>query len=161
MGLMSFGGEERWLPPQRGVAAMNTVLRKVYDLETSTLAPDYLEAAKKLLSLQRRRCLVVLITNLRDEDAPEIVPALRMLKRQNLVLLASLQEAILRETAERPLDSFEDALLVGSAHHYLAARQRAWEEVNAQGCLTLDTIPQELPLRVVNRYLDLKRSGRL
>ncbi len=161
VGLMTFGGQDRWLSTQRGPAAMNTVLRSVYDLTTSTSAPDYLEASRKLLGRERRRCLVVLITNLRDEDAPEIVPALQLLRRRNLVLLASLREAVLEETAQRPLDTFNDALLVAATHHYTAARQRAWEQVGAQGCITLDTVPQELPLRIVHRYLDLKRSGRL
>ena len=102
VGLLTFSGDsERWLPPQKGGGAMNAVLRSVYDLHTTLEPPDYLEAATRLLARQRRRCLAVLLTNLRDEDTGELLPAMRLLGNRNLALVASLRELATREVLER------------------------------------------------------------
>jgi hypothetical protein len=77
------------------------------------------------------------------------------------VLLASLRETILDDTLAQEPESFPDALLTASIHHYLAAREAARERLRAQGVLDLDVVPAELPVALLNRYLEIKRSGAL
>jgi len=112
-------------------------------------------------SRQRRRSLVVLMTNLRDEDASELLPALSLLGRRHLVLLASLREAVLREILAEPPVTFRAALRATAAHRYLEARRKTHETIRGSGVLTLDVEPEGLAIQVVNRYLDVKRSGLL
>lgn len=161
VGFQTFSGPERWLPPVKGPAGLQSILRLVYDLETTRSPSDYLEAATRLMIHQKRRALVVLISNLRDEDSDEIVPALRLLRTRNLVLLASLRESILQEKLEQPPRDLKDALRTASIHRYLAARRKVLEELQVGGILTVDTEPERLPYQVVNRYLEVKRSGKL
>jgi uncharacterized protein (DUF58 family) len=161
VGLMTLGGPERWLPPQKGPAAMGTVLHAVYDLETQTRAADYVTAATRLMMRQRRRALVVLISNTRDEDADEIASAVRLMRRRHLVLLASLRETALDDVLEEPLRDFSDALRIAAVHHYLAARREAGRALEGRGVSALDVIPENLPISIVNRYLDIKRTGLL
>ena len=71
VGLVTFGGHERWLPPQRGRRAMQRILDTVYDLETTTAPSDYAEACHRLATRQPRRALAVLL-------AQVSVPALRL-----------------------------------------------------------------------------------
>jgi uncharacterized protein (DUF58 family) len=75
VGLLTFSGRERWLEPSKGATGMRLLLDAVHDLETSLEASDYEAAALSLLRRQRRRCLVVLMTNLRDEESDELLPA--------------------------------------------------------------------------------------
>lgn len=161
VGLLTFSGERRFLPPVKGASGLPAVLRAVYDLESTTAPSDYLEAATELMQRQRRRALVVLLTNLRDEDSAEILPALRLLRTRHLVLLASLREQVLGEVLERAPQNLQDALRTGAIHRYLAIRQSALEKIQGSGALTLDVEPDLLASRVVNRYLDVKRSGQL
>lgn len=161
VGLMTLAGADRWLPPQKGQLGMSSILRSVYDLQTSLEPPDYQQAALRLTARQKRRALVVLMTNLRDEDARELLPALSVLGRRNLVLLASLRETVLREVLAEPPASFRDALATTAAHRYLEARQKTHEAIRGRGVLTLDVEPDRLAIQVVNRYLDVKRSGLL
>jgi len=161
IGFQTFSGPERWLPPVKGPAGLQSILRLVYDLETTQSPSDYLEAATRLMIHQKRRALVVLISNLRDEDSDEIVPALRLLRTRNLVLLASLRESILREKLEQPPRDLKDALRTASIHRYLAARRKVLDEIQVGGILTVDVEPELLPAQVVNRYLEVKRSGKL
>jgi uncharacterized protein (DUF58 family) len=161
VGLLTFSGERRYLPPVKGPAGLPAVLRTVYDLETTIEPSDFLEAATELMQRQRRRALVVLLTNLRDEDSEEILPALRLLRTRHLVLLASLREKALGEVLAREPRDLREALRIGGIHRYLAARQSVLDKLQAGGILTVDIEPDQLASKVVNRYLDVKRSGML
>lgn len=161
VGVGAFGGEERWLPPMRGIAAPQQVLEVIHDLQTSTEAPDFPAAAARLMQRQRRRALVVLVTNLRDEDEEELLPAIKTLRRRHLVLVASTRERALLRLRDQGVKDFETALEVGAAHHYLEARRKAHEVVRGAGAFVLDVEPQEMPLALAARYLEIKRAGQL
>ena len=161
VGLMAVGSEERWLPPQRGGLAMKTVLNTVYDLETDLQAADYATAATHVMSRQRRRSLVVLISNLRDEDADEISAAVRLLRRRHLVMVASLREAVLDELLEKEFTRFREALRYGALHHYLEARRFGEQHARSVGAAAIDVTPSQLPMALVHQYLAIKRAGAL
>ena len=72
-------------------------------------------AAQQLLRKQRRRALVIVITNFRDEDASELGHALRLLRSRHLVLVASLRERIVGELMMQPLVTSESAVEIASA----------------------------------------------
>lgn len=160
VGMMTFSGDQdRWVPPIKGAGNMTTLLNRVYDLQTSAQPSDFAEAAKKLLVRQRRRCLVVLLTNLRDDDAQDLPRALGPLRSKHLVLLASLREPALNRALVEPIQHLQDATRVGAVAGYLEERQRVYDSLRGRGILTLDCEPGELPVALVNKYLEIKRSG--
>ena len=159
VGLATFAGPERWVPPLKGRNAMSAIMQAVYDLPVTQEPPDYLEAATRLATRLRRRSLVVILSNLRDEDTDELLPAVRMLRRRHLVLVASLREKVLRRALEKPPETLGESLLVSSIFLYEEARRKAHERVAKSGVMTLDTEPDQLPVALVNRYLEIKRSG--
>jgi len=161
VGLMTFSGDGRWLAPRKGAAAVNLVLNTVYDLQPSLQAPDYSNAATEFIVRQRKRALVVLVTNVRDEDTDDLMPALHLLRKRHLVLLASLKEGIVDEALAAPVSGFDDALEHAAAQEYLSYRHETHRALEHQGVLTLDVRPDQLPVGLVNRYLQIKASGML
>ena len=161
VGMLTMGGRQRYLEPRKSVAAVHAMLNQVYDLEPTLAVPDYHAAAVEVLRHMRRRTLVILLTNLRDEDDDSLLPALRLLRTQHLVVLASLREAILGRALSARVDSFERAVTHAAAAEYLALRERVFRRIAAAGVMTLDVEPERLPIALVNRYLELKREGRL
>lgn len=161
VGVMTFSGERRWLPPAKGRRALSEILHRVYDLETTPAPSDYLEAVTELMVRQRRRALVVLLSNLRDEDSHELRSALELLRTRHLVVLASLRESALRDRLEQTPRDLTEALSVASVHRYLEARRHAFEALQVRGVLSIDVEPDLLPARIVDRYLEVKRSGLL
>jgi uncharacterized protein (DUF58 family) len=161
VGLLTFGSRERFLAPVKGRLAMRAILNAVFDLESSTAAPDYTQAAESLTRLHHRRALVLAITNLRDEDEGDLIPAMTLLQRRHLVVLASLREQILDETLAGEVQNLDDALLVSATHQYLSERRRLHQRLTGRGLQWLDTSPRELPIRLVNRYLEIKSGGAL
>jgi uncharacterized protein (DUF58 family) len=159
VGLMTYGGVDRRLPPRKGASYLNTMLNAVFDLETTTAASDAGVAVEEALKTLRRRTLVVLVTNLRDEEDEDLIGALRIAARRHLVLLASLREAIMDETLQtRPLD-FSRALRLAATHELLRARGEAHERLERTGLSALDVQPRELAASLVSRYLMIKASG--
>lgn len=161
VGMLTMGGVQRYSEPRKSVAAVNAILERAYDIEPTLAVPDYEQAAREVMTRVRRRTLVILLTNLRDEDDGTLLPALNLLKTRHLVVLASLREAILGRALAARVDSFDRAVTHAAAAEYLAERERVFRRIDAAGVLTLDIEPERLPIALVNRYLELKRGGRL
>ena len=161
VGMLTMGGVQRYCEPRKSVAAVHAILNRAYDIEPTLAVPDYQQAARDVMREQRRRALVIMLTNLRDEDDDSLLPALKLLRTRHLVVLASLREAILTRALTARVDSFDRAVTHAAAAEYLAARERAFRRIETAGAITLDVEPQRLPIALVNRYLGLKREGRL
>jgi len=164
VGAMTFGTapqDARLFAPRKGQASLNALVASLYDIEPRATHSDYLVAATELIRAHRKRALVVVLTNFRDEDMPELEPALRLLRTRHLVLLASLRERVLREIAEQPLRSDVQAVEVAGAHLFAQARSDAFARLAARDALLVDVEPARLPAELVNRYRAVKRAGLL
>lgn len=161
VGVMSFGGTQRWLPPVKGAHSMAILLNHLFDYKTTPEPSDFAEAVKRLQTRQRRRALVVVLTNLRGEDASELVPALRMLSSRHLVVLASLRERSIEEARVNPVGAFHEALRFAAAERYDGERAEVLATLQGFGVMTLDVPAQDFPIALANRYLDIKAAGRL
>jgi uncharacterized protein (DUF58 family) len=161
VGVCAFGGVEKWLPPVKGPHAMNALLQHLYDYETTPHPSDFTEAAGLILSRQRKRALVILLTNLRGEDAEDVLAAVQTLRQRHLVILATLRERSAEELRIKPVESFDDALRFTAGQLYLEERRALVERVRAAGAVVVDTVAGELPVALANAYLQVKQSGRL
>jgi len=161
VGMMTMAGVNRYSEPRKSVAAVNAILNQVYDIEPTLSVPDYNLAARDVMRQLRRRSLVIVLTNLRDEDDETLLPALKLLRTRHLVVLASLREAIISRALSARVDSFDRAVTHAAAAEYLAARERTFRRIGASGAVCLDVEPERLAISLVNRYLELKREGRL
>ncbi len=161
VGFITFGGQQRYFAPQKGQQTVTRILNKVYDLEATTHTADYTAVARELLSRQRKRSLVVVLTNMRDEDQDELNLMLSLLRSRHLVLIANLRETILDQVNTAPVQNFEQALRYAATNDYQSRRRQAHTLITRMGALALDVTAEQLPISLVNRYLDIKRSGKL
>jgi uncharacterized protein (DUF58 family) len=161
VGLLAAGDSPRFLPPRRGPGTVDALVNAVYDLEPRAVATDYLEAATLLELRQSRRCLVLLVTNARDEDVDDLIAAVRQLRRRHLVCVASLREQVIDRVLEAPVHGVEDALRLAAMNQYAEHRAQAHGALRAQGCDVLDVTCTELPAALVEHYLAIKQAARL
>lgn len=161
VGLQSFGGINRWLLPQKGTYFINQMLNQVYDIHPTLSASDYVEAATELNKRIRKRSLVVLVTNCRDDDWSELKPAIRLLNQHHLLLLANLREQSLDSLLEQKVTGFDEALQYAESTHFMHARQKTMNQCANEGVLAVDTTPNKLATDLVNQYFKIKRSGKL
>jgi uncharacterized protein (DUF58 family) len=161
VGLMSFANEERFLPPAKGKEVLARMMNAVFDLEAGAQTPDFISVCTQLGERLRKRSLVVIITSLRDEDSAELAEACRLLMERHLVLVANLRERVLDDLdLAEPADT-EAALTTAATHQYLQEREKSLNRLRHDGVVVLDTRPDALAVGLINRYLDIKRSGRL
>ena len=161
VGVVGFGGMQRSLKPVKGAPAMPRLLNHLYDYETSTEPTDFIEASERVMAEQKRRALVILLTNLRTEDSDHLTKAVRLMQRRHLVLVATLREAEMEARAAQPINNLQEALSYGALCQYFQQRNRLLETLRAQRIVTLDETAQNLPVALANQYLDLKAAGRM
>ena len=160
VGYLTFGAEApRFLAPRKAGATVSALLNGLYDIQPGLMMPDYYQAAVDAARLLKRRALVIVMSNLRDEDDDVLAPALALLRRRHLVLFASLREPSLDEALTRPVKDLDSALTYTAALDHMQARSRAIGRVRHGGAMLLDVAPSRLPIALVNRYLEIKRAG--
>ena len=161
VGLFASGGASRWVAPKRGMATIDTLLRASYDLQPQPVATDYLAAATELSLRQRRRSLVMLVTNVRDEDIEDLLAAVRLLQKRHLVCVASLRERSLDEALGEEVRDLPGAIRASAVARYLEQRTASHDVLRSHRVMVLDVASEELPAALVERYLAVKRDGLL
>ncbi|CRM14174.1 hypothetical protein [Pseudomonas sp. 37 R 15] len=160
VGLCTFASEQpRYLAPAKGSGQLNVLLNAVYDLQSTRRTADYEAAASQLLARQKRRALVIVVTNLRDEDDEALVSAIKRIGRHHRVLIASLREDVLDQLRQAPVQTLPEALAYSGAIDYLNTRNQLHDRLGAHGLPVLDSLPSALGAALVTRYLRWKKAG--
>jgi len=162
VGAMTFGlpeGQQRDFAPRKGAATLNALMNHLHDIQPTRLHSDCQSAARRLLTLHRRRALVIVLTNFQSDDAPEWRAAMQLLRTRHLVVVASLRERVLADMAQQPLLRSEDAVDVAAAHLFEQTRRDAFARSIAHDALSIDVEPAQLAVALVNRYHAIKRAG--
>ena len=162
VGAMTFGtaaGQEKRFAPRKGRQTLNELMAALGDVEPSPMFSDYLEAAADVMHRQRKRGLIVLITNCREEDAVELLAALRLLRSQHVVVVANLREQIVGAMAAQPLSQPESVFEVAAALEYEQRRRDMLRRLAGGGAALIDCEPRSLGVELVKRYTVLKRTG--
>lgn len=160
-GVMTLGRERTWLAPRKGSDAINGILNHVFAIQPQPVETDYIAAATELAQRQRRRSLVVLLTDVREEDDHDLGIAADLLGKRHVLVVASLRDRILDRNVAEPVQDFANARLYASTERYLASRRDAGKRLEARGVAVEDCLGEDLPAAITNRYLAIKRAGRL
>lgn len=161
VGVMTFAGEHKWLAPLKGKPSINRLLNHLYSAETSTEASDYIEAAQSLLKEHRKRSLIILITNVFEEDSDDIILAADLLAKHHLVIVVALQENLLEEGREQEVVDTPGALLYSGLCLLVQQRQATLDALKKKNVIVVDAQYHNLHIKLVHKYLELKRTGRI
>ena len=163
VGVLVFADTVRqYVAPQRGRRGLGQVLEVLARAEATMVEPDYAGAFRFLAVHNRRRALAVLFTDVVDRTASEaLVANTATLRPRHLPVAVALQDPELeRAAAARPGDVGE-AYRKAAAEELLRAREEALAVMRRSGVVVLDVPPARAGAAVVDRYLELKRRGRL
>ena len=161
VGVGSFGTGKRWISPRKGLSSFHLLMNGFYDLESTPSPSSPFSALEEALAHLRRRTFIILISNFREEDGESLSWILKRIEKKHLLLLVSLREKESEYLASRQPEGTGEALETAAAFSYLMNRRdlyRAWEHM---GLLTMEAPAGELSAALINRYLEVKRSGRL
>lgn len=161
VGFVTYGGVDRRLAQVKGRGQLRTLQSALYDVHPTLEPADHLEAAQRVRAHQTKRALILFITNQRDDDVVDLGPALDLLRKRHLVVVASLRETSVEPLVDAAITDSESAATHCATLAYLADRKAALERLARPGVIPLDTSPRKLAVELAHRYLEIKRSGRL
>ena len=182
----TFGASERWIPPRKGMSSLTGLMNGLYDLHSAPVPSSPFSALENALARLHRRSLIILISNFPGEDGETLSWILPGLAKRHLLLMVSFHESEAEKLAfphahpdktvspmylngsppeqgpaHRPLLSDEQTLVTAAAFSYLAGRRQLYRKWEHAGILVLETTPQRISADVINRYLSIKKSGKL
>ena len=157
VGYVAFGGEKlKWKTPAKGMGCFNRLLEDVYNIQPTHKATDFLSMAEILPTLHRKSATVILLTNIRDNDSIEILPAVKYLSRYYQIIVASIIESTVENEIKKLPDSFDDALTKSATIQYIKSRQKVINKIKSNNLRLIDIPAKQLPVALANEYLAFK-----
>ena len=162
-GMMAYGREvQQLLPPGAGAAHVRLLIDLLSQTRSEAAEADHLNAVARLKTAQRRRGLIVWITELVDSvGKPELVVAAAELVRRHLVVLVLLKHPELEELAAREPKTKDEMFHSAAAQEMLERRRETIAQLERQGVLIVETTAAEVGINAVSKYLEVKAEGLL
>jgi len=165
----SFGAYNLWIPPRKGISAYTGLMNGLYDLHSAPVPSSPFSAIENALNHLHRRSFIILISNFREEDGESLSWILPRINKRHLLLMVSFSEneaekLVLGDTHTNPESSQksdDEILLTAAAYSYLANRRRLYKKWEHSGLLVLETSPAHISSALINKYLSVKKSGKL
>jgi uncharacterized protein (DUF58 family) len=164
VGAMVFDDQLRALvPAQRGASALHALRTALVPLQPTLVEPDYSAAFRALALRQRKRALLVLLTDVIDARAARSLLAhlVRGASRHLAVVVALRNEALIAASAVPTTGGARAIYASAAAEELLAERATALQRMRDAGVVVLDVAPDAMAAAVVSEYLDLKARGAL
>jgi uncharacterized protein (DUF58 family) len=161
--LLAYGRRvQQQLGPGRGSLHMRTLVEQLSLVHSEVAEGDHVRAARVLLSMQKRRSLVVWITDLAETAmTPEVIQAALQIARRHLLLFISFSEPqvmeLLARVPKNPLNMYR----VMAAQEMSHRRELLLRRLREQGAFALEMPPDHVSTAVVNQYLEIKDRGLL
>jgi uncharacterized protein (DUF58 family) len=163
VGLLAYdrAGAERLLP-QRGSAHLRHLMEELVDLRSGAFEADHLRAVSVLRNSQKRRSLVIWLTDLAETAmTPEVIDAALQLTPQHLLLFTVVGQPDLLELAKQEPTSVAEMYAASAAQEILQRRQVLLARMRDRGALLVEVDAAAISAAVVNAYLDIKQQSRL
>jgi uncharacterized protein (DUF58 family) len=162
-GVVAFDREVRAaVPPAGGRAQLGRVVEALYDLEPVLAESDYAGAFAETLARFRRRTLLVVLTDLQASAVEEwLVPALPLVLREHVVVVAGVQDPDVARWAAAPGDDVTTVYRRVAAVASLETRRRTVARLRGLGATVIDARPGDLAPALADAYLRVKATGRL
>jgi uncharacterized protein (DUF58 family) len=145
------------LPPGRGSRQIRALLDALALVRAEELEADHRRATETLSVLQKRRSLIVWMTDLAETaTTPEVIESATHMAKRHLVLFTVIGQPELRTMVkERPTDT-RQMFRQTAAMEIVQRRDLLLRTLRQHGALTLEVEPSKLSTAVVNQYLMAK-----
>jgi uncharacterized protein (DUF58 family) len=163
VGLLAYGRRiQQRLPPGRGPAHLRLLVECLALVHAEWNEADHLRAAEALLTVQKRRSLVVWLTDLAETPAtPEVIEGATQVSHRHLVLFGVISQPELNALGRAVPETVEQMYEHVAAIEMIHLRELLLARLRRQGILALELPPGVLATTVVNRYLDIKERSLL
>ena len=162
-GLVVFGRRiKSYLPPGRGRDHIEAALEALHAVEPEMIEPSYARAFEFIAANSKRRALIVLLTDLVDEEgSKELLNSLHLLRPRHLPLVVTIADRDLKAVVGEVPSSVRDLFTQSVAEEIIHHREAALRLVESKGGLALDVTAAALAPALLETYLRVKERGLL
>ena len=145
----------------RGASVIENLARTFTDISPRLDVTDWTEAATAIEQTVRHAAFVVLATQIPPAGMDtDFTDALARLSKRHTVLVASATDPDELRARKGRADA-EEVFLAASAALAQRADEAGAQDARTAGALTLQVSADLLPARTADRYIELKKAGRL
>lgn len=163
VGLLAYGrGVRQNIAPGRGAVHIRTIVESLANVRGESSEADHSTAARVLLTEQRRRSLVVWITDFAETPTvPEVIEYAMQITKRHLVVFSAMNQpdltALAQATPQNKTDMYRHAAALEIAHR----RDLLLRGLRQRGVFAFELLPGQLTSSLVNQYLDIKERNLL
>jgi len=163
VGLVAYGRAIRQqLPAAKGSAHLRQLIEQLALVHEESSEADHLHMAGRLLADQKRRSLIVWLTDLAETAmTPEVIEAASMMVPRHLVLFVIVGQPDLGELATKRPQSETEMYQVAAAQEVVHRRELLLARLRGRGTLALELNSKEISPVLVNSYLRIKQRNQL
>lgn len=163
VGLIAYGRRlQQRLNAARGTPQLRQLAESLAQVRSEPFEGDHALAAEELLRVQKRRGLVVWLTDLAETSAmPEVIEGALRLAPRHLVLFVVLAQPDLERLASATPATQAEMYRSAAAQQMVHRRDLLLRGLRQQGVLTVQVEPGRLSTAVINHYLEIKERSLL
>lgn len=163
VGLLAYGRRvQHRIAPARGAGHLRGIIEALATVHADGVEADHATAAAAMLSTQKRRALIVWLTEVAETaGVPDVIEHAQRMAPNHVVLFGVVRQPEINALAASVPDSPADMYRVMSAQEALGRREALLHGLKQRGALVVEMSPEALSAGLVDRYLEVKERGLL
>lgn len=145
------------LPAERSTQQLRKILEALYNEQEHFLEAEYELLYHLVRNVIKHRSLIFLYTNFESYHAFErILPVLRQISKFHLLVVIFFDNEEVVKMSKTEADKLLDIYIQTMAGSYLFEKNQIVTDLNNHGIHCIKTLPSELSINTINKYLELK-----
>ena len=139
---------------------MRRIQETLYNQRSQYKESNYELLYQSIRRTVKSRSLLVLFTNFETEfSMRRAIPILQRLNQKHVLVVVFFQNSELQELAYRPSTSIQEVYQSTVAERMISVKSKIARELRQYGIQTVLTLPSDLSVNTINKYLELKAKG--
>ncbi len=150
------------LAADKSSGQMRRIQEALFNQKTHYKEGNYEVLYNSIRRTIKQRSLLMLFTNFETEfSMRRAIPMLRRLNQKHVLVVVFFQNSELQELAYKPSKSIQEVYQATVAERMISLKAKMARELRQNGIQTVLTLPEELSINTINKYLELKAKGAL
>ena len=163
VGLLAYGRRvQHRIAPSRGAGHLRSILEALATVHADGVEADHAGAAAAMLSAQKRRALIVWLTEVAETaGVPDVIEHALRMAPTHVVLFGVVRQPEINALADSVPASPAAMYRVMSAQETIGRRDALLHNLKQRGAMVVEMSPAALSEGLVDRYLEVKERGLL
>ncbi|SDN79406.1 DUF58 domain-containing protein [Halobacillus aidingensis] len=151
-----------YVPPAKGMAHMQTILKEIYNLKVEGFESNYTAVFQHLQKVQSRRSLLLLFSDVSTflyEEAA--LHYLQRLRRSHLFLMIGIEDRVIDSQTRREPEDLQTTLVKTMAQKHVLDKKQELKKWERQGLQMIEAPEEELATSTVSHYINIMNRGLL